>query len=74
MELKTTENSDSSLGSAMLAGIAAGVFPDAKAAVAACVREKDHVTPNSENTAAYERIFAEYKRIVDALAPIYRER
>ncbi|MBQ9860581.1 MAG: xylulokinase [Clostridia bacterium] len=74
MQLKVTENSDSSLGSAMLAGVAAGVFTSPQAAVAACVRETAHVIPNEENTAVYHKIFEEYKRIVEALAPIYRER
>ena len=74
MELKTTKNSDSSLGSAMLAGVAVGVFADAKAAVTACVQDKERVLPNAENTAVYAAVFDEYKRIVEALAPIYRER
>lgn len=72
--LKTAETSDSSLGSAMLAGIAAGVFVDAEDAVAHCVKEKDVTVPNPENTAKYARLFETYKRIHDALAPIYRER
>ncbi len=74
MELRTTENSDSSLGSAMLAGVAVGVFQDAADAVAHCVRQQTYVTPDPVNTARYREIFEEYKRIVDALAPIYRER
>ncbi len=73
MTLRITESSDSSLGSAMLAGIAAGVFADAKDAVDKCIKDKDIVTPNPENTEKYARIFAKYKKIHDALAPIYRE-
>ena len=72
--LKTTESSDSSLGSAMLAGVAIGIFADPKAAVALCVKEKDITYPNPENTAKYREIFEIYKKIHDALAPIYRER
>lgn len=72
--LKTTESSDSSLGSAMLAGIAAGVFKDPADAVAHCVREKDITVPHLENTAKYAKLFEDYKRIHDALAPIYQER
>lgn len=72
MTLRTTENSDSSLGSAMLAGIACGIFPDAKAAVAACVRPAGTTFPNPENTEKYAAVFADYKRIHDALAPVYR--
>ncbi len=72
--LKTTESSDSSFGSAMLAGIAVGVFKDAKEAVNKCVKVKDTVEPNPENTAKYLEIFKTYKKVHDALAPIYRER
>lgn len=72
--LKITESSDSSFGSAMLAGIAVGVFKDAKEAVKKCVKVMDTVIPNPENTAKYAEIFKTYKKVHDALAPIYRER
>lgn len=72
--LKTTTSSDSSLGSAMLAGIAVGVFKDAAEAVEKCVKQKDIVHPNPENTEKYRKVFAVYKRIHDALAPVYQER
>ena len=72
--LKTTESSDSSLGSAMLAGIAVGVFKDAKDAVEKCVKEVDITYPNPENTPKYREVFKTYKKIHDALAPIYNER
>ncbi len=72
--LKTTESSDSSLGSAMLAGIAVGVFNDAKDAVKKCVKEVEVTYPHPENTAKYRKVFETYKKIHDALAPIYNER
>lgn len=72
--LKTTESSDSSLGSAMLAGMAAGVFKNAEEAVNKCVHVKEMIAPNPENTSAYHRGFHIYRRIHDALAPIYSER
>ncbi len=71
--LRTTRSSDSSLGSAMLAGIAMGVFTDPSDAVAKCVKEADIVYPNPENTAQYRKVFERYKKLHDALAPIYRE-
>ena len=74
MALTTAENSDSSLGSAMLAGLAAGVFADAAAAAKCCVRQKDIAVPNPENTVKYRALFGVYKQIHDALAPIYAER
>ncbi len=72
--LKTTESSDSSLGSAMLAGIAVGVFEDAADAVKKCVKEKDITYPNPENTEKYRKVFDEYKKLCNALAPIYDAR
>ncbi len=72
--LKTTESSDSSLGSAMLAGIAVGAFRDAEDAVNKCVKVKDVVTPNPENNARYKELFKVYKAVHDALAPIYKDR
>ncbi len=72
--LKTTESADSSLGSAMLAGVAIGVFSSPEDAAEKCVKVKSVTHPNSENTAKYREIFKEYKRIHDALAPIYNDR
>ena len=72
--LKTTESSDSSLGSAMLAGIAMGVFENACDAVQKCVKQVDITYPNPENTEKYRKVFESYKKIHDALAPIYKER
>ena len=69
--LRITESSDSSLGSAMLAGIASGVFADASEAVAKCVKTVRTVHPNAENTERYARLFEKYKRVHDALADIY---
>lgn len=72
--LKTTESSDSSFGSAMLAGIAVGVFKDAVDAANKCVKVNNIVEPNMENHAKYEQLFKTYKQVHDALAPIYSER
>lgn len=74
MELVTTESADSSLGSAMLAGIAAGVFADPSDAIAKCVRIKSVTKPDPAHTEQYEKLFVTYKKIHDALAPIYGER
>jgi len=72
--LKTTVSSDSSLGAAMLACIAIGVFRDETEAVEKCVRQKDIVYPNAENAEKYHRVFREYKKLHTALMPIYQER
>lgn len=72
--LKTTQSSDSSFGSAMLAGVAMGVFASPEDAVKKCVKETEVIRPNPENTEKYRKIFAEYKKVHDALAPIYDAR
>lgn len=74
MRLRTTESSDSSLGSAMLAGVAAGVFESPEQAVALCVREKDVVDPIPENTRLYAELFEDYKAIQKVLVPLYEKR
>ena len=58
----------------MLAGIAVGVFKDAKDAVEKCVKAVDITYPIPENTPKYRNVFETYKKIHDALAPIYKER
>ncbi len=74
MELTLTQSSDSSLGSAMLAGVATGVFSTPQDAVKTCIREVGVTTPIPENTRKYEEIFKEYVAVHDALAPIYDKR
>lgn len=74
IKLKATISSDSSLGSAMLAGIAVGVFSDAADAANKCVKHTDITCPILENTEKYAEIFKEYKKVHDALAPIYNAR
>ncbi len=74
MTLKTVKSSDSSLGSAMLAGIAVGVFKNPQDAAEKCVAFTNETKPNLENTEKYRKVFEEYKKIHDALAPIYNSR
>ena len=62
---------DSSIGSAMLAGVAAGVFPGFEESTEICSRTGDTVYPNKQNRAVYDRGFDAYRRIQSALAPIY---
>ena len=73
LTLVTTRSSDSSLGSAMLAGIAMGIFPSPEEAVRRCISEKEVYRPDPERTAAYHKVFDRYRRIAEALLPIYEE-
>ena len=74
LELVKTVSSDSSLGSAMLAGVAMGVFATPQDAVKACSKTESVTIPIKENTEEYQRIFEEYVAVHDALAPIYHAR
>lgn len=74
LELVKTKSSDSSLGAAMLAGVAAGVFSSCEEAAEICVKEDGVTVPVKENKEKYHRIFREYVAVHDALAPVYRNR
>lgn len=69
--LTTVADVDSSLGSAMLAGVATGVFASHKAAVDACVKVTGVTQPDPEGVAFYEKMFPIYKDIQQALSPVY---
>ncbi|NLD86683.1 MAG: xylulokinase [Clostridiales bacterium] len=71
IKLRTTLSSDSSLGSAMLAGVACGVFSSYGDAVDKCVVTADTVIPDMENHIIYCNMLRRYRAIQDALAPIY---
>ena len=62
---------DASFGACLLAGTGTGVFPDVKSAVARCLRIDRTVEPDPAAVAKYTRLFACYRRIHDALAPVY---
>ena len=74
IDLIKTVSSDSSLGSAMLAGVAMGVFASPLEAVKACIKEECITLPIEENTVKYQQLFEEYEAVHDALAPIYQKR
>ena len=73
MELTTTKDNDSSLGSAMLAGVAVGLFADFKESVDKCVTVSDVVKPIEANVEVYERGFENYRLIQKALAEVYHQ-
>ena len=73
MPLTITKNNDSSLGSAMLAGVATGMFADFADSVEKCVEVADTVYPNPENQKIYDKGFAAYRRIQAAMADVYHE-
>ena len=67
---RTAVEEGSAFGAALLGGVAAGIFPSAEEAVAACVRVRDTVEPDPAWTASYEDAFARYRALYPALKSI----
>jgi xylulokinase len=64
------KSDDSSLGSAMLAGVGCGAFADFAEAVRVCSVEEHTYTPLPENIERYDEMFDVYKGIQASLAPL----
>lgn len=73
LEMVKTQFADSSLGSAMLAGVATGRFSSFEDSVEKCVHIERSLSPDGEAARVYQEGFEKYKAIHDALAPVYRE-
>lgn len=71
IELLQMKYTDSSFGSAMLAGVAVGVFSSPQSAVEICNKVISKTIPDYNNTKKYEKLFDRYKAIQKALEPIY---
>ena len=65
---------DASFGACLLAGTGLGVFADVKEAVAKCLHVDRTVVPDPEAALAYDHLYRCYRKIHDALAPVYRQR
>jgi xylulokinase len=67
LPLETTESEEgSAFGAALLAGVRAGVFPDANAAVARCVRVRRRIEPEWDYDDGYRR----FRRLYPTLRPL----
>jgi xylulokinase len=58
-------------GDAMLAGVAAGVFPDLATAGAAMVAVRDRYEPNPATRPAYDAADERYLKLFEALRPVF---
>ena len=65
------EPGDASFGSCLLAGVGIGLFSDVKAAVAKCLHIDRIIEPDPAAAVKYDHLFTCYRRIHDALAPVY---
>ena len=73
IELVEMKYADSSLGSAMLAGVAVGVFENYQRALEKCNKIVSETKPDMENNKKYKALFKKYKVVQKALEPIYNE-
>lgn len=71
VEVAVPSPGDASFGAALLAGVGAGFFADAKSAVAKCLKIDRTVKPDPARAAKYAALFEKYKAVHDALAPVY---
>lgn len=71
LKLVEMKYGDSSFGSAMLTGVAVGVFESPQHALDVCNEVVSETVPNSENTEKYREVFRKYKAVQKALEPIY---
>ena len=74
LTLVTTENNDSSFGSAMCAGIYAGFFKDFDEASKVCQKITGETKPTLEGKEKYQKIFDKYKKISKFLVELSNER
>jgi len=73
IEMQKVKVDDSSFGTAMLAAVGIGWFDSFAQAAETCIEVESVSKPNPENQKAYEKLFARYKAIHDALAPVYHD-
>lgn len=66
-------NSDSSLGSAMMAGVVSCVFSSYEDAISKCTEDVCTTIPNEQNSKIYQKTYEKYKAIHDALADVYHK-
>jgi xylulokinase len=72
-ELYLTQSSQdvACLGAAILAGLAAGIFPSIKTAVGSMVKIKKVYKPNLENHSIYQKQFMKYKKLSSSLNELF---
>ena len=72
LELEIVQDTEmGAKGAAMAAGVGAGVYADYADAVERCVRPFDVVRPDPARHALYEKKYAKYRRIADALDTVW---
>ena len=65
---------DASFGTALLAGTGIGLFENSAEAVRKCLKIDRELHPDPREAARYAELFETYRKIHDAMAPIYSSR
>ena len=73
-EVAVPTPADASFGACLLAGTGIGVFKDVKEAVAKCLRVDRTITPDPKAALEYDHLCRCYKKLHDALSPVYKMR
>ena len=73
LPVKISLPGDASFGSALLAGTGIGLFRDSAEAVRKCLKIDREIQPTPSLASFYRERFGTYKKIHDALAPIYAQ-
>jgi len=60
------------LGAAILAGVAAGIYSSLKSAVESMISIEEEIEPDPRNQEVYASAYEVYKRLYDALRPVFR--
>jgi xylulokinase len=68
VSVNTTEGA--AYGAALLAGVAAGAWPDVDTACAQTIRVSDRITPNAANISRYAEMYRQYQSLYPALRPV----
>jgi xylulokinase len=68
----TMQNEEAAcLGAAMLAGVAAGIYPDLRKAVSSMVALKDTLVPDAANREAYNEAYRRYTGLYESLLGMF---
>ena len=68
----TMQNEEAAcLGAAMLAGVAAGIYPDLEKAVSSMVALKDKLVPNAANSVPYDEAYRRYTGLYESLLGLF---
>jgi len=72
--LTTTNEEAATLGAAILAGKAVGLYSSVEEAAEEMIQIKERFEPNSANRPIYDETFGTYMKLYDALCPLFETR